>query len=92
MSDVTPINGASTHAITSRARLGYAEPKAEAGPVRSGDKVELSRAAQYLSKLLSQGDVRTDLVDRVKAEIADGSYETGDKIDAAIEDLISDLD
>ena len=92
MSDVTPINGASTHAITSRARIGYAGPAAEAGPIRSGDKAELSRAAPYLSKLLSQSDVRTDLVDRVKGEIAQGTYETSEKIDAAIEDLLTDLD
>ncbi len=92
MSDVTPVNSAATQAITSRARQGYKESAAEVGPVRSGDKVEISRAAQYLSKLLSQSDVRTDLVDRVKGEIADGSYETSDKVDAAIEDLLSDLD
>ena len=91
MSDVTPINGVSSPALKPLTRSSYTESTATVGPVRAGDKVELSRAAQYLSQLLSKNDVRTDLVDRVKAQIADGSYETPDKIDAALDEILSDL-
>lgn len=91
MSDVTPINGVHSPALASLARASYSESTATPGPVRSGDKVELSRAAQYLSSLLLKNDVRTDMVDRVKAQIADGSYETPDKIDAALDEILSDL-
>jgi anti-sigma28 factor (negative regulator of flagellin synthesis) len=91
MSDVTPINGVSSPALSQLARAGYREPAPTVGPIRSGDKVELSRASQYLSKLLSQNDVRTDLVDRVKGEIASGKYETPDKLDAAFDELLTDL-
>ena len=62
------------------------------GSVRSSDSVEFSQTAQLLSKLAELPDVRQGLVDRVRSQIADGSYETPDKLDAAITGLLGDLD
>ncbi len=56
-----------------------------------GDRVELSRHARLLEQLRSLPDVRSDLVEQVKRSIEDGTYETSEKIDAAIERLIEDL-
>lgn len=61
-------------------------------PARDRDQVELSLTAQLLSRLSELPDVRQDLVDRVKAQIAAGQYETPQKLDAAIEALLEDLD
>ncbi|KKL59697.1 hypothetical protein LCGC14_2212730 [marine sediment metagenome] len=44
------------------------------------------RVARHLSP------VREDLVERIKAEIDRGSYETPDQIEAAIDGLLKDLD
>lgn len=58
---------------------------------RRGDRVEFSQTAQLLSRLQDLPDIRFDLVSRVKAEIAAGTYETSDKIDAALDGLLDDL-
>ena len=91
MSDVSPINGIASPALAPLSRPSSNEPAPSLGPIRSGDKVELSRAAQFISKLISKNEVREDLVDRVKQELAAGTYETPDKIDAALDELLSEL-
>lgn len=91
MSDVTPINGAPSAALSPLTRRSQSEVHRDAAPARSGDKVELSRAALYISQLVSRNEIREDLVDRVKQQIADGTYETPQKLDAALEELLSDL-
>jgi hypothetical protein len=91
MSDVTPINGAPAAAYNPAGRLRTPDRFPTAGSPRSGDKVELSRAAQYISQLIGRNDVRQDLVDRVRAEIAADKYETPEKVDAAVEELLKDL-
>jgi len=61
-----------------------------AAGARTGDSVEVSTAAQMLAKLADLPDVRQDLVDRVRAEIESGDYETPEKLEAAIDGLIDE--
>ena len=61
-------------------------------PTRGGDRVELSLPARLLSRLNQSPEIRQDLVDRVRAEIEAGTYDTSDKIEALIPDLLADLD
>ncbi len=56
-----------------------------------GDRVELSRHAQLLDRLRQLPEVRSDLVEQIKQSIADGTYESADKLDAAIARLLEDL-
>ncbi len=90
MNDVTPLNGTPSAALP-RHSAATAYRQLDATPVRTADKVELSRAAQFLSRLIGDTPVRQDLIDRVKSEIAGGTYETPEKIDAAIDELLTDL-
>lgn len=60
-------------------------------PIRSADRVELSEMAQYLSRL-NDLPIRSELVDRVRREIAEGAYENEERLDAAIQSLLEDLD
>jgi negative regulator of flagellin synthesis FlgM len=90
MSDVTPIG------LSKTASLGGCVPPnapaaVDAPPTRPDDKVEISQAAKLLSQLAKLPDVRQDLVQRVRGEIAKGTYETPDKLDKAIEGLQQDL-
>jgi flagellar biosynthesis anti-sigma factor FlgM len=90
MSDIAPISRSNAPALSPRAGLAAA---ASTPPPRSQapDKVELSSAAKYLSKLSELPDVRQDLVDRVKAQIAAGNYDTPEKIEAILDKLAEDL-
>lgn len=45
----------------------------------------------YLSKLRDMPAVRGELIDQVKREIADGTYLTADKLDAALAELAREL-
>lgn len=47
--------------------------------------------ARYLAKLAELPEVRMDLIEAVRAQIAAGTYETPDKIEAILEELLADL-
>jgi len=53
--------------------------------------VEISSAAALAAKIQEIPDIRADLVAGVKHEIEAGTYETPDRIEAAVERLLNDL-
>jgi negative regulator of flagellin synthesis FlgM len=55
------------------------------------DVVEISLAAQLAAKLQEVPAVRADLVAQVKGEIAAGTYETPQRVEVAVDRLLSDL-
>ena len=65
------------------------QPSATA--TRGEDSVDLSRAARALNELESGPEVRADLVARLRNEIAAGSYETAEKLDATVDRLAERL-
>lgn len=90
MSEVSPIHRPAAATLDPQSRSGRTQTQADT-PSRGEDQVELSNTAQLLSKIGDLPDVRQDLVDRVKASIADGTYESDDKTDAAIDSLLDDI-
>ncbi|MDX9912700.1 MAG: flagellar biosynthesis anti-sigma factor FlgM [Phycisphaerales bacterium] len=97
MSDLSSINAAGV----GRTATSYALPGASAGasaervraeaPVR-GDRAEFSETARALALLKSLPELREDLVARIRTQIHDGTYETQDKLDAALGGLLEDID
>jgi len=55
------------------------------------DVVEISTAAQLAAKVHELPEVRTELVERVKSQIAAGTYETPQHVDVAVERLMEEL-
>jgi len=87
------VNG--VHAVNAS---GAVEPPAktiqvpQAAPLERGqDVVEISTAAKLAAKVQNLPAVRTELVNRVKAEIAAGVYETPERLEIAIDRLMEDL-
>lgn len=72
-------------------RVGAGEGGLTLGPARESDRLELSDHAVLLSRLRELPAVRVDLVDRVRAEIDSGAYESAERVDAALESLIREL-
>jgi negative regulator of flagellin synthesis FlgM len=90
MSDVSPIQRPNPPTLARAARPQSATAMTEA-PTRGSDRVEFSAASQYLAKLAALPPVRQGLVERVQQQINDGTYESTEKIDAAIENLGEDV-
>lgn len=90
MSDIAPLHNAAAASYTPSGRINR-PPATPAEFSRGADQIELSEAARTLAKLANLPDVREDLVDRIRTEIENGTYETDAKLDAAIEALAEDL-
>lgn len=56
------------------------------------DEVEISELARLLGQAQLLPEIRADKVESIKAQIADGTYDTEDKMDRAIDMLLEDLD
>ncbi|MBB6429718.1 flagellar biosynthesis anti-sigma factor FlgM [Algisphaera agarilytica] len=90
MSDIAPLNGPSAASYLPTGKIE--RPAASSTDVsRGSDQIELSDTAKILAKLADIPEVREDLVARVRAEIANGTYESDAKLNAAIEGLAQDL-
>ena len=57
----------------------------------ASDTVEISTAAKLAMKVGQVPDVRTELVASVKAQIAAGTYETPQRMEIAIDRLVSEV-
>lgn len=103
MSNVTNLNGSVTHPTVVReagrtvphhgtARRHGDDNHPPEVHVRPADSVDISALARRLGERSTGEPVRQDLVDRVKGEIENGTYESDDKLDLAAERLLGDLD
>jgi len=72
--------------------VGPARPKSAAMQATGiSDTVEISTAGMLAAKLHGPAGVRTDLVRRVKEQIAAGTFETPERIDATVDRLMEEL-
>ena len=60
-----------------------------AGQARAAYKLELSDMSRLLASL--KNDMRTEKVAEIKKQIDAGTYETPEKLDAAVDALLEDL-
>ncbi len=57
---------------------------------RSADRADISPMAHLLSKLRAMPEVRQELIDEVRAKIEQGGYDTPEKLDQAMNEMISE--
>ncbi len=89
MTNVNGIQGVSVPAVQGVSAPAQANPAVQPPAVK--DTVEISSIAQLAAKIHDLPEVRAELVQRVKAEIAAGTYETPEKLEAALERLLGSL-
>ncbi len=82
---IGPINRA-----TNRSGLEAPAKSPERAETR-GDRVELSPHARLMNQIRQLPEVRQDLIDRIKDEIDAGTYDTPEKMDAAVEGLAAEI-
>jgi flagellar biosynthesis anti-sigma factor FlgM len=67
-----------------------AKPQVPA-PSKSSDAVEISSAGQLLDKLSKSPEVRAERLAQIKASIAAGEYDSDDKLEAALMNLLQSI-
>ena len=72
---------------TSRA----AQPTSVSGPSSTGDRVDISAAGQLAGRLAEIPDIRADRVAEIRQAILQGSYETDEKLNAALDRLLDEI-
>ena len=80
---------AATSAVEPVGQLANVSQASQA--VATSDIVEISTAARLAAMVQELPDIRADLVAKVKAEIAAGTYETAERMDVAIDRLLDDI-
>ena len=55
------------------------------------DELDISHEADFVSQAKEIPDIRADRVASIKAQIADGTYLTDDKLDLALERLLDEI-
>ncbi len=93
MPEIPPIGQGPMGSVnrTSGASASEATVRAPDPGGRAGDRVELSTHARLLDRLLRLPDVRDELAESVRHAIADGTYETPEKLDIAVRRLLEEL-
>lgn len=71
------------------ARINNPTPAAEPGQIQ--DELQLSETGQLMSKAHDLPDIRWDRVNQIRAQIADGTYETDDKLRVALGRLFNEI-
>jgi negative regulator of flagellin synthesis FlgM len=59
--------------------------------VQPQDEVQISSAADFVAQTQQLPDVRSDRIASIRAAIADGTYETSDKLSAALDGLLNEI-
>ncbi len=65
--------------------------KADSPPLRPGDSVELSDHARFLDTMRHMPATRHDRIEQVRQQISDGTFETEEKLETAIDRLLDEL-
>jgi negative regulator of flagellin synthesis FlgM len=67
-------------------------PSAQRTPGAGGvDRVDISAAAEAAIEAAESQGIRQDVVSRIRAQIASGTYETPDKLEAAVDRLLDEI-
>jgi len=94
MSDISlvgPMTGERAEAVAPERSIPTPSPNAQ-NSTRLSDRAEFSDHARFMSRLAALPPVRSDLVSSIRDQIANGTYETSDRLDQAIESLLEDHD
>lgn len=91
MDEVNAVKGPASLA-TLRVFADQATRQAEsAAPAAVGDRVEISELANFLGRLAELPEERARKIVEVRDQIANGTYETQQKMDVVVERLMNEL-
>ena len=101
MSEINPIHGAQSSPLSTpvqRSQLDAASSTSGASSTASSsraqmhDRVEISEHARHLERLRQMPDVRQGKVEAARSAIAEGVYETPDRLRAALLKMLDEVE
>jgi negative regulator of flagellin synthesis FlgM len=63
----------------------------EANGLLGSDQIDISPEADMISRVQETNDVRADRIAQIRAQIADGTYETHERLDIAVGRLLDQV-
>jgi negative regulator of flagellin synthesis FlgM len=81
----------SAQSIQGPHRMRAAESMLPTDTWLSVDQVDISPEAEMISRVHDLPDIRADRVTQIRAEIAAGVYESGDKLEVAVGRLLDEM-
>jgi len=66
-------------------------PPSASGPASSADEVTISQEANMLARISETPEARQARVDQIRAQIAEGRYDTNEKLDVAVDRLLDEM-
>lgn len=91
-SSISPVSAAREAAHPTAAPRRAGDDSQAESHIRAADSVDFSSRARELGSARPAEPFRADLVARIRAEIAAGTYETDEKLDITVDRLGRDLD
>ena len=67
------------------------QPNQPTRSTQAADEVHISAEAEMIGQMSEMQDVRQDRISSIRAAIADGTYETSDKLDRALDRLLDEI-
>jgi anti-sigma28 factor (negative regulator of flagellin synthesis) len=67
------------------------ESSAAPGLSATSDRLDISEAGQIASRMAEIPDIRAERVESIRASILDGTYETDDKLNSAVDQLLDEI-
>ena len=68
-----------------------AQPMSRPEAAQIADEVDISDAARLVEQVQQMPEMREDRVEAVRQQIAAGTYETGDKLNVAVDRLLDEI-
>ena len=81
----------SAHAIRPSQRTESVESTRQTESVVRADEVDISPEAEMLGQVDQIPDIRTERVEEIRLQIAEGTYETDAKMDIAVGRLLDEI-
>ncbi|MCW5754877.1 MAG: flagellar biosynthesis anti-sigma factor FlgM [Phycisphaeraceae bacterium] len=92
MSDIAPLSSTAASRLGPTGRITDREPADTPQRIARGeDRVDLSDVARYLQRTSEVPPMREELVNRIRQDIAAGTYDTADRLDQALDAMIDHL-
>jgi negative regulator of flagellin synthesis FlgM len=83
------LHGAQPIGAPHTSRLSQPSAPSQPGAIR--DELQISDAGQMVDQVRQLPEIRQDRVNQIRAQIAQGTYETDDKLEIAIGRLMDEL-